>query len=295
MDMEALSSFISIVEEGGMTKAASVLHISQSAMSSSIGKLEKELGAALFDRGGKGLQLTMEGEFFLTWAKRLVSAIDEGKRSVQEAITKKGIVKIGTFAENDGIYYLVSAFCKKYPQITVYLYDRKSIWADFLSSDLDFFVLPKNECRGLPSVNVARRKNLYVLMGSGHRLAKRALIQLKDLQEERFVFTASADGKMDSMYTYCVEHGFEPRVSFLCEEVESLLDIILQTGAVTLVYNTFRQFRQRMDGLSAVPLDGSSRENTEIVLAWRDGNDTNPLADIFKDFAVNYMEREYRR
>ena len=132
-------------------------------------------------------------------------------------------------------------------------------------------------------------------MGSGHRLAKRALIQLKDLQEERFVFTASADGKMDSMYTYCVEHGFEPRVSFLCEGVESLLDIILQTGAVTLVYNTFRQFRQRMDGLSAVPLDGSSRENTEIVLAWRDGNDTNPLADIFKDFAVNYMEHEYRR
>lgn len=78
MDLNTLTSFIAIVDEGGMTRAAESLHISQSAMSSSISKLERELGVTLFDRGGKGLRLTREGEFFLIWAQRLNETLAEG-------------------------------------------------------------------------------------------------------------------------------------------------------------------------------------------------------------------------
>ncbi len=295
MNMDVLVSFIKIVEEGGMTKAANALHISQSAMSGSIGRLEKELGATLFDRGGKNLQLTPEGEFFLVWAKRMLNAVEEGKQSVLEATTSKGVIKIGTYAENDGIYSVVSAFSRAYPNISVYLYDKKSMWADFSSLDLDFFVLPSSECGNMSTIRIALRQNMYVLMGKNHHLANRAILQLSDLKGEKFVFKASSDGRMDSMYTYCVEHGFVPRVSFLCEGVECLLDVITQSSAVTLVYNTFRQFRQRMDDLQAIPLDGVTRNPTDIAIAWNPDYHANPLREIFINFAKNYMENEYRK
>lgn len=293
MDLNVLNSFAAIVEEGGMTRAADALHISQSAMSSSISKLEKELGVTLFVRGGKGLQLTREGEFFLAWARRLNTALAEGEQLLQDALTTSGHIRIGNWVENDGLYYLVSDFCKKYPQIQVHLYDEKEAWSDYRSSRLDFFVVPASETQGLPYIRLARRRTLYALMGSGHRLAGKAILRLEDLTEERFIFTATETGKMDPLYYYCKEQNFTPQVAFLCEGTKSMLDLITQTGTVTLAYNTFRQFRQSMNGIVAVPLDCDLGEPEEIVLAWKEEL-SSPLAEVFLEAAKEYLEDYWR-
>ena len=60
---------------------------------------------------------------------------------------------------------------------------------------------------------------------------------------------------VDSIYRYCKTQRFLPNVAFLCEGIECMLDLIVQTGVVTLAYNTFRRFRQSMDGIVAIPLD----------------------------------------
>lgn len=294
MDLNTLTSFIAIVDEGGMTRAAESLHISQSAMSSSISKLERELGVTLFDRGGKGLRLTREGEFFLIWAQRLNETLAEGTQMLQDAITTSGHIRIGNCVENDGIYYMISSFCQQYPHIQVQLYDEKAIWSNYRTSKLDFFVVPESENQGLPHIMLARRRNLYVLMGKDHRLADRVVLRLEDLAKERFAFTATKKGKMDSIYRYCKTQRFLPNVAFLCEGIECMLDLIVQTGVVTLAYNTFRRFRQSMDGIVAIPLDCEKEDSEEIVLAWKEEH-SSPLSDVFREFAINYMANDIRR
>lgn len=294
MDLNVLSSFIAVVEEGNMTRAADRLHISQSAISVSIGKLEKELGAGLFERSGKNLQLTSAGEFFLSWARRMERTLSESERYMKELISTTGIVRIGNCVENDGIYYLVSAFCKQFPQIEVHLYDEKVAWSNFGASKLDFLVASGVETQGLPRARIARRSDLYVLMGSSHRFAHRAALQLEDLAGEKFAFSATDKGEMDSLYHYCLDQGMKPQVSFLCEGIECMLDLIAQTGAVTLAYNTFRQFRQSMDGIVAIPLDRAPEKVEDLFLAWKEESD-NPIADIFCQFAEVYLANQYNR
>lgn len=77
MEIYQLNSFIAIAETGNLTRAAKMMNISQSAMSSQIKALEEELGILLFTREAKGMFLTCNGEELLKEAKKVVLASEK--------------------------------------------------------------------------------------------------------------------------------------------------------------------------------------------------------------------------
>ena len=77
LDMTALRSFVATAESGGVTRAAGLLHLTQSAVSMQLKRLEESLGQTLFDRAGRGIALTPDGEVLLGYARRLVTLNDE--------------------------------------------------------------------------------------------------------------------------------------------------------------------------------------------------------------------------
>lgn len=77
LDLTALRSFVTVAETGGVTKAAGQLHLTQSAVSMQLKRLEESLGLALMDRSGRGIGLTQQGELLLSYAKRLMALNDE--------------------------------------------------------------------------------------------------------------------------------------------------------------------------------------------------------------------------
>src|SRR5215468_9819224 len=86
MDLRYLRSFVAIVEAGGLARAVPRLHLSQPALSRQVRALERSLGLRLFDRVGRRVQLTSEGEDMLGRARRLLAdaeALGERARSLQ--------------------------------------------------------------------------------------------------------------------------------------------------------------------------------------------------------------------
>ena len=77
LDMTALRSFAAVAETGGVTKASGFLHLTQSAVSMQIKRLEEALGLTLLDRSGRGVTLTASGEQLLGYARRMVALNDE--------------------------------------------------------------------------------------------------------------------------------------------------------------------------------------------------------------------------
>src|SRR6266480_4331624 len=71
-----LRTFVAIVDAGGVHRAAARLHLSQPAVSRQIQQLESDLGVALFDRIGRRLQLTSEGDDLLRRSRRLLAEAD---------------------------------------------------------------------------------------------------------------------------------------------------------------------------------------------------------------------------
>ena len=66
-----------IAEEGGITAAAKKLYVSQPSLSQMLKLIEAELGVTLFNRSTRRVELTEYGQYFLPFAKRIVSAEDE--------------------------------------------------------------------------------------------------------------------------------------------------------------------------------------------------------------------------
>ena len=77
LDITTLRSFVAVADAGGVTRAAGFLHLTQSAVSMQLKRLEELLGLDLLDRSGRTIALTPSGEQLLTYARRMVALNDE--------------------------------------------------------------------------------------------------------------------------------------------------------------------------------------------------------------------------
>lgn len=79
-----IRSFVVLAEEGAFVRAAPRLFVTQPPLSRRIQALEAELGATLFERGARGVELTEAGRAFLPHARRILAAHAEAKRAVRQ-------------------------------------------------------------------------------------------------------------------------------------------------------------------------------------------------------------------
>ena len=77
LDMTALRAFMTVLELGGVTRAATRLNLTQSAVSMQLKRLEENLGLSLLDRSGRQIKPTAAGEQLSSYARRLLDINDE--------------------------------------------------------------------------------------------------------------------------------------------------------------------------------------------------------------------------
>ncbi|MEM9011552.1 MAG: LysR family transcriptional regulator [Pseudomonadota bacterium] len=122
LDLTAVRSFVTVADTGGVTRAASQLHLTQSAVSMQLKRLEEALGQPLLDRSGRGVTLTAQGEQLLSYGRRILALNDEvwGKMTDQ---LFEGEITFGV--PHDIVYPHVPAilqhFAAEYPRVKVQL------------------------------------------------------------------------------------------------------------------------------------------------------------------------------
>lgn len=92
--IDLLRSFVAIADTGSVTHAAERVFRTQSAVSQQMKKLEQTVGKALFERNGRALRLTREGEAVLAYGRRILSLHDEAVAMIAEPEVK-GVVRFG--------------------------------------------------------------------------------------------------------------------------------------------------------------------------------------------------------
>ncbi len=122
MNIDQIKAFHKVAIAGSFTKAARELFLTQSAISQQIRALEDEIGGRLFDRAGKTVRLTGEGELFLTYAERLFDLHEEIETLFGSLRTlRKGKITVGATAVI-GTYFMptvISAYHRLYPGIEI--------------------------------------------------------------------------------------------------------------------------------------------------------------------------------
>ncbi len=143
LDMTSLRSFAAVAETGGVTRAAGLLNLTQSAVSMQLKRLEEALGIDLLDRSGRGVALTPAGEQLLGYARRMLDLNDE----IYARLTSKayeGEIKLG--APHDLVYRVIPQILKQFhaahPRMRVVLSSTmtKTLKEQFARGQLDMIL-----------------------------------------------------------------------------------------------------------------------------------------------------------
>jgi len=122
LDLTALRSFVAVSDAGGVTRAAGILNLTQSAVSMQLKRLEESLDVALLDRSARTIALTPEGEQLLGYARSMLTTNDEALNRLT-ATEFEGEIRFGV--PHDVIYPVVPAVLKRfaanYPRMQVRL------------------------------------------------------------------------------------------------------------------------------------------------------------------------------
>jgi DNA-binding transcriptional LysR family regulator len=122
IDLDTLDIFRTVVQEGGVLRAASKLNRVQSNVTTRIKQLEQRLGRPLFRKQGRGLVLLPEGELLLSYAQRLFRLADEAESEVKSG-RAMGVFRIGSLESTAGsrLAPLLSRFHRAHPGVVVEL------------------------------------------------------------------------------------------------------------------------------------------------------------------------------
>lgn len=135
LDLTALRAFVTVAEVGGVTKAAGRLHLTQSAVSMQLKRLEEAMGQALLDRSARKIALTSHGEQLLSYGRRILKLNDEvWGRMTDQAFEGEVIFGVPADIVYPHIPGVLQRFAREYPRVKVQLI---SSFTSILKEQLD--------------------------------------------------------------------------------------------------------------------------------------------------------------
>lgn len=240
MELQQLRYLCAIADTGSFSRAAEACHVAQPSLSQQISKLEKELGARLFDRLGRSVRLTDAGRTFLPHARTVLhqtelarSEVDGGRQDARGSV---GIGVIPTIAP----YYLpqrIAAFARRFPESTLRVVEETTPLLveglRNLSIDIAVLSLPLRH-RDFEMAPLLTER-LYAALPSDHPRAGAASISLRELREERFVLLRDSHCFREIALAACHRARLDPRVAFESGQFSSLLGMVAAGVGVSLV------------------------------------------------------------
>jgi LysR family transcriptional activator of glutamate synthase operon len=256
MELTQLRYFVTIAETASFTGAAELLHVSQPALSYQIKRLEEKLGTQLFDRRGRRIALTAEGELFLPLAQAVLFRADEAIRVLQEHLgIDVGEISMGCnpTVATYLVPSLLAAFHKDYPRVRVEVVEGGDIELQHMvhTGSIDFAVVTAPGAPHTLDVTPLGSEYLHLVTPPGHRFAEHASIDLGRLAQEDFVLPTNSYNLTAQIIDACRRSGFEPRVAYQAGSIEAVMNFVREGLGVTI--------------LPAIALHGLGRQGVAVI------------------------------
>ncbi|MFD7596449.1 LysR family transcriptional regulator [Kitasatospora sp. NPDC059812] len=240
MEMHQLRYFAAVVDEGSFTAAATRLHVSQSGISTQVGKLERELGQLLLDRSGRRVRLTPAGEAVLPLAKDALATLEAIQHTAAEfADAVRGRVRLGMImgCAIPPFLDVVADLGRTHPGIELSLHEGHSelLQAQVLSGALDLALIgfAKEAGPGL-DVTVVVDEPIAAIVPAGHRLDRPSL-RLADLASEKILCLSPGTGIRAAYEHSCLQLGLDPRVDIDASSPATLFRLAQRGAGVAVL------------------------------------------------------------
>lgn len=287
MDLRRLRYFVAVAEELHFGRAARRLNVSQPPLSVQIRTLEREIGAPLFVRTQRRVELTEAGRVLLDEARRLLgqaeAAVVHARRAAEGTVGRLAIGFVST-VDYSILPPLVRRFQQKHPGIALKLLeltgDRQQALLQSGELDLGLSILPPPAPR--LTMRPVFREPLIAAVPANHPLAARQRITLRSLAAEPFIqFPRElAPGLYDLAIAACQKAGFTPHLAQEAIQMQTILGLVAAGLGVAVVPQCMSKL-QRPD-VRYLALDARGFE-VETVALWHSDNRAPALAALIAE------------
>ncbi|MFE6103844.1 LysR family transcriptional regulator [Streptomyces laurentii] len=241
MELRQLEYFVAVAEERNFTRAAERVHISQSGVSAQIRQLEHELGAALFDRSGRTVTLTVAGKAALDHARAALAAAEAVGQAVGEVTGLiRGRLTLGMVVgcTLTPLFDALAAFHQAHPGVEIALREDGSdrLVEGVRAGTLDLALIgtagaPPEDLESLTIVS----EHLVAAVPAGHPLAARSGVTLRDLTPYPLACMPSGTGLRTLFDQACAAQGLRPAIALEAGAADALADLAARGLAVTVL------------------------------------------------------------
>lgn len=291
LDLRKLRAFVTVVEEGSISRAAERLFIQQPPLSRLLQGLEQDFGVPLLVRQPRGVVATDAGSVLLQEARALLSRADQLEAAMQRAAQgKQGSITVG-FTSSSALHSFVPEVLRRYREIypTVSTQLEEAGSTELLQSvlaqriDLAFVRMPVH---GMPELKVERvlQEPMLVALPARHRLAtlpRDEPISLKILANEPFVLyrRPAGQGLYDAILAACFRAGFSPQIVQEAPRLTSCLSLVGAGLGVSIVPQSIT--RLGGEGMVFLPLVAQAQLSAPLYLARREDSDASAIINTF--------------
>ncbi|WP_248805721.1 LysR family transcriptional regulator [Pseudomonas sp. MWU13-2100] len=262
MELRHLRYFIAVAEELHFGRAAEVLGISQPPLSQQIQALEQELGARLFDRTNRRVELSEAGRLFLQEARLVLAQVDKAADVARRAqLGELGELKIGFTSSapfNSTIPQAIFAFRQAFPAVHLNLREMssKTVADGLMDESIEVGLMRPLPLPEALSVVELMHEPLVAVLSAKHPLAGGSEdgMYLSELALEPFVFfpRSYGSGLYAQLLTLARQAGFSPHFAQEAGEAMTIIGLVAAGLGVSVLPASYQ--RIRIDGVVYRPL-----------------------------------------
>ena len=293
MELLQLKYFKTVAEIGKISEAAQALFISAPALSTSIARLEKELGTNLFDRTNNRIVLNRQGQILLRYVNQVFSTLDCAKTELlQSAMLQGQHVSLASVASTQWVD-MVTAFSQEYPHFTLLCTSvtRAGLVGSGLSAQHSFLLAAEEDVPDFYSDKldsaILFEDHPVVLVHKDHPLARGKSVDISVLREENIFLPLQGYSLRDRLMQMFADCG----IPFPAGNAYSHLATQQMVGkGLGVAFVTSHTALGNPQQLRVLPVS-NDYQPWVCRLYWRKNKVFTRDEEMFKDFVLRYYQK----
>lgn len=284
MELRHLKFFVAVAEEGSLTTAAQKrLHTAQPSLSRQIRDLEYEVGAELFSRSAKGVDLTPAGRAFLDHARLALAQVEAAVSAARRAAEpERASFALGflTGMEMEWLPQAMRILHDELPSTDVTVTSQYSpdLADALMRGKLDLAFMRREV--GLPDLEyrLVAREPIMVVMPSDHRLARKKSVTPKEIAREPFIhMSGTAPVFRQVIDDFFARHGLSVKSEQKIDNLGMAISLVASTRALTLLPRYAKNFLTW--SVTSRPIEGEGA-TIDLVVGYNKAN-RSPVLQLF--------------
>lgn len=238
IDIQPLAILREIDRTGSLTQAAERLNLTQSAVSHAVRRFEERHGVKLWEREGHKLRLTLEGEYLLGLAMRVLPQLERGAAVLEDyARGRRGAIRVGMECHpcQDWLMRVVDPFLAAYPDVELDVTTAFQFGglAALLGHEIDILVTPDPVGRDDLEYRPVFDYELVLAVAESHPLARKPRVAPEDLLGETLITYPVPRERLDIYTQFLIPAHALPRRHRTVETTDLMLRLVASGRAVS--------------------------------------------------------------